>query len=105
MFNYVTSTINIYTSLYLINLPLLVLYLTKNKHIEVTNCSDFIWVDVHIIFANTRPRTAANLINDAAISIVRIYMITDLYKLKLNFTYKSINLIPRGVQPIYIFSS
>lgn len=35
MFNYVTSAVNIFTSLCLICIPLPVLYLTKNKRIEI----------------------------------------------------------------------
>ncbi|OAQ71993.2 hypothetical protein VFPPC_12682 [Pochonia chlamydosporia 170] len=61
MFNYVTGAVNVSTSICLICIPLPVLYLVKNKRIEIKH--------------------------DTVISIVRLYMITDLYDVKKDFTW------------------
>ncbi|KAK4076568.1 uncharacterized protein Triagg1_4171 [Trichoderma aggressivum f. europaeum] len=62
MFNYVTGSVNVSTSICLICIPLPVLYLAKNKRIEVKQLT-------------------------ALILFVRLYMITDLYNVKTDFTW------------------
>lgn len=71
MFNYVTSSINISTSVLLIYIPLPVLYLAKNKRIEVKQL--FALVLLGLI--------------DTVISAVRLYMISDLRGVKRDFTW------------------
>ncbi|KAJ3475116.1 hypothetical protein NLG97_g9570 [Lecanicillium saksenae] len=71
MFNYVTSSVNILTSVCLICIPLPVLYLAKNKRIEVKQLTAL------VLFG----------IIDTIISIVRLYMITDLYRVNKDFTW------------------
>ncbi|OBT38692.1 hypothetical protein VE00_10842 [Pseudogymnoascus sp. WSF 3629] len=71
MFNYVTGSVNVSTSICLICIPLPVLYLAKNKRIEVKQLTAL------ILFG----------LIDTVISIVRLYMITDLYNVKKDFTW------------------
>ncbi|QYT03393.1 PTH11-type GPCRs protein [Trichoderma simmonsii] len=71
MFNYVTGSVNVSTSICLICIPLPVLYLAKNKRIEVKQLTAL------ILFG----------LIDTIISIVRLYMITDLYNVKTDFTW------------------
>ncbi|UKZ96984.1 uncharacterized protein TrAFT101_011751 [Trichoderma asperellum] len=71
MFNYVTSGINIFTSACLICIPLPVLYLSKNKGIEVKQLTAL------VLFG----------LIDTAISIIRLRMIADLQNVKKDFTW------------------
>ncbi|EHK20460.1 uncharacterized protein TRIVIDRAFT_223784 [Trichoderma virens Gv29-8] len=71
MFNYVTGSVNVSTSICLICIPLPVLYLAKNKRIEIKQLTAL------VLFG----------LIDTIISIVRLYMITDLYNVKADFTW------------------
>ncbi|KAL7940497.1 hypothetical protein V8C42DRAFT_337401 [Trichoderma barbatum] len=71
MFNYVTGSVNVSTSICLICIPLPVLYLAKNKRIEMKQLTAL------VLFG----------LIDTIISIVRLYMITDLIDVKTDFTW------------------
>ncbi|OBT84190.1 hypothetical protein VE02_06584 [Pseudogymnoascus sp. 03VT05] len=74
MFNYVTSSINILTSLALIAIPLPILLRTQNKRIEIKQLIALVMLGLV----------------DTAVSIIRLWMISGFYNVKEDFTYNAI---------------
>ncbi|KFY47688.1 hypothetical protein V495_01861 [Pseudogymnoascus sp. VKM F-4514 (FW-929)] len=74
MFNYVTSSINILTSFALIAIPLPILLRTQHKRIEIKQLIALVMLGLV----------------DTAVSIVRLWMISGFYAVKLDFTYNAI---------------
>ncbi|RFU73203.1 hypothetical protein TARUN_9059 [Trichoderma arundinaceum] len=88
MFNYVTGSVNVSTSVCLICIPLPVLYLAKNKRIEIKQLTALVLFG--LMYIQTTPLSYGRSLNppsDTVISIVRLYMITDLYNVKTDFTW------------------
>lgn len=68
-------------------IPLPVLYLAKNKRMEVKQLAALILFG--LMYIQICPRVYGLLLtfpSDTVISIVRLYMVTDLYNVKTDFT-------------------
>lgn len=89
MFNYVTSSVNVTTSICLICIPLPVLYLSKSKRIEIKQLTALILFGIMYVPLGAECQHGTNSDSDTIISIVRLYMITDLYNVKKDFTCAS----------------
>jgi hypothetical protein len=86
MFNYVTSSINISTSVLLILIPMPVLYLAKKRRIEVKQLIALVMLGLVYGFAPYLRWAILILFRDTIISVVRLYEISDLYGVKRDFT-------------------
>jgi hypothetical protein len=92
MFNYVTSSINISTSALLICIPLPVLYLAKNKRIEVKQLFALVLLGLMYVPILSVWGSPSNCFSDTIISGVRLYMISDLRGVKRDFTCTSLRI-------------
>lgn len=87
-FNYVTSSINILTSILVIGIPLPVLFSSKNKRIELKQLIALVLLGLVYVFLPLNLQLFTNFTSDTIISCIRLYMIKDLITVKTDMTCK-----------------
>lgn len=86
MFNYVTSSVNISTSILLICIPMPVLYLAKNKRIEIKQLIGLVLLGLMFVPTPLLYPATAYYSSDTIISAIRLYMISGLHQAKSDYT-------------------